>query len=157
MPDLKTPTHTLPPFVAHCLELLGPGTAAAGPLRWRRMFGGYGFYAGDVFMALIAFDRLYLKTDSSTEPLFAQAGCEKFVYVGANKTASMSYWTAPEDAMDSAQAMTPWARRAVQSALQALNAKAPKSAPKSATKPATKPRKAAAGTAPSKPAKQGLR
>jgi DNA transformation protein and related proteins len=138
MPAIKTPVKALPPFVAHCIELLTPGTAPAGPLRWRRMFGGYGFYAGDVFMALIAFDRLYLKTDASTEKLFAQAGCEKFVYVGATKTASMSYWTAPDDAMDSAEAMTPWARRAVQSALVALNAKPRKTSKPKPTKQSQK-------------------
>jgi DNA transformation protein and related proteins len=100
------------------------------------MFGGYGFYAGDVFMALIAFDRLYLKVDTRTQALFAQAGCEQFVYGGNHKTATMSYWTAPDEAMDSAEAMTPWARRAVQSALIALNAKAPKPRTPSEPKPA---------------------
>ena len=59
----------VPPLVEHCLELLAPlGTARA-----RRMFGGHGLRVDGVFVALVAFERLYLKADapagrSSTPP-----------------------------------------------------------------------------------------
>jgi DNA transformation protein and related proteins len=50
------PAARTPPFVAHCLELL----AVLGGTRARRMFGGWGLYADDFFVALIADERLYL-------------------------------------------------------------------------------------------------
>ena len=44
------------------------------------MFGGHGLYVDDLFVALIACERLYLKADADTRPQFAAAGCEPFVY-----------------------------------------------------------------------------
>ena len=89
-------------FAAHCVELL----SALGPTRSKRMFGGHGFYVDDVFIALVAFDRLYLKIDARTQPQFEVAGGEPFVYAGV-KTVRMNYWTAPEDAMESPALMRP--------------------------------------------------
>ena len=45
-----------PGFVAHCLELLSP----LGEARARRMFGGHGLYVDDLFVAIVAGERLYL-------------------------------------------------------------------------------------------------
>ena len=44
-------------LVEHCRELLAP----LGAVRVKRMFGGHGFYVDEIFMALIAFGRLYLR------------------------------------------------------------------------------------------------
>ena len=63
-------------LVDHCLELLAP----LGAVRARRMFGGHGLYCDDLFFALIASDRLYLKADAQSQPAFEGAGCEPFVY-----------------------------------------------------------------------------
>ena len=49
------------PLVDHCLELLAP----MGEARARRMFGGYGLTLDGLFLAIIAFDRLYLKADDA--------------------------------------------------------------------------------------------
>ena len=46
-----------PAIVELSLELL----ASLGAVRARRMFGGWGLYAGDAFVALIADDQLYLR------------------------------------------------------------------------------------------------
>jgi DNA transformation protein and related proteins len=115
-------------FAAHCVELLSP----LGPARSRRMFGGHGFYVDDLFIALAIADRLYLKADAQTRPRFEAAGCQPFVYDGAGKQVNVSYWTAPDDAMESPMLMLPWARLAMEAALRARN-----------TKPATKKRKPA--------------
>ena len=56
-------------LVDHCLELLAP----LGAVRAKRMFGGYGLYCDELFFALLAADRLYLKVDASTRPAFEQA------------------------------------------------------------------------------------
>jgi DNA transformation protein len=102
-------------FVAHCLELL----SAAGPARSRRMFGGHGMYVDNLFVALVIGDRLYLKADVASQPAFAAEGCEPFVYDGAGKAVTLSYWSAPAEAMESPALMLPWVRRALQAALAA--------------------------------------
>jgi DNA transformation protein len=102
-------------LVDHCLELL----ASAGASRARRMFGGHGLYVDDLFVALIAQDRLYLKADAQTQPQFRAAGCEPFVYDGKGKSITMGYWSAPPEAMESPALMQPWARLALQAALRA--------------------------------------
>jgi DNA transformation protein len=104
-------------------ELLAP----LGAISARRMFGGYGVYHDSVMIALVADGVLYLKTDDETRPQFAAAGCTPCVFESKGKTIEMSYWSAPEDAMESAAAMTPWARLAYAAAVRKANAKpAPK-------------------------------
>ncbi len=121
-------------LLEHCVELLSP----LGRVRSRRMFGGHGLYIDELFVALIAFDRLYLKANASTRPAFEAAGCNPFVYERQGRSASLAYWTAPPDAMDSPDAMQPWARRAVQAALAARTAAKPvKPRATQAAKPAT--------------------
>jgi DNA transformation protein len=115
-------------FVAHLLELF----AAVAPARARRMFGGWGIYVDDLFVAIVAFDRLYLKTDAETTPRFAAAGGEPFVYEGKNKSATMSYWTIPAEALESPAEMAPWARLAMAAALRAKVAQKPETKRKAA-------------------------
>lgn len=120
-------------LVEHCIELLAP----LGGLRARPMFGGHGLYCDDLFFGLIAADRLYLKVDAQTQPAFAAAGCEPFVYDTKSGAVSLGYWSVPADAMESPAGMQPWARQALAAAWRARTAKASK--PSAAT-----PRKARA-------------
>jgi len=106
-------------LVDHCLELLAP----LGAVRARRMFGGHGLYIDDLFMALIAADVLYLKVSDDSRPHFQAAGCKPFVYDAKSGSVALSYWSAPPEAMESPALMQPWARRALQAALAAANAK----------------------------------
>jgi DNA transformation protein and related proteins len=108
-----------PGLVEHCLELL----ATMGVVSARPMFGGHGLRIDGHFMALIAFDRLYLKVDAATRPQFEAASCEAFVYAGKGKTVTMSYWTVPPQAMESPMWMQPWARLALDAALRAKASK----------------------------------
>lgn len=119
-------------FVAHCSELLQP----LGSVRSRRMFGGHGLYVDELFVAIIAFGRLYLKADATTRPHFEAAGCQPFVYDGAGKQVTLGYFTAPDDAMESPAVMQPWARLALEAALRGRAAKAPKAAKKAPARPA---------------------
>jgi DNA transformation protein and related proteins len=123
-------------LVTHVLELLAP----LGRTRAKRMFGGHGLYVDDVFIALIAFERLYLKVDDDTRARFEAAGCQPFIYDGKGKPITMSYWTVPPDAMESPALMQPWARLAMAAALRAKSAKPPAKTPR----PAAAKRKAAA-------------
>ncbi len=103
-------------YVAHCLEVLASLEPQAGALRAKRMFGGWGLYAGERFVAIIADHRLYLKTDAQTRPAFASAGGQPFVFEAQGRRAEMSYWSPPDAAMDGAAAMAPWAALALQAA-----------------------------------------
>ena len=53
-------------FVEHWLELLRP----LGQPRAKRMFGGYGLYLDDLFIAIIADEQLFLKADAATRAAF---------------------------------------------------------------------------------------
>jgi DNA transformation protein len=53
---------------------------------------------------------------------FEQAGCEIFGYARKGKRATLNFFRAPEDAMDSPELMLPWARTAYAAALR-TNAK----------------------------------
>jgi DNA transformation protein and related proteins len=123
---------TTPPFVSHCVELLAP----LGAVRVCRMFGGWGLYVDEVFLAIIAFERLYLKADRNTQARFEQAQCQPFVYEAQGKTKTVGYWTAPAQALDSPALMEPWARLALQAALSARRA-----TPGRSLKPAAMPKK----------------
>jgi DNA transformation protein and related proteins len=137
----------------HCMDLLSP----LGRPRAKRMFGGVGLYVDDVFIALIAFERLYLKVDAQTRPKFEAAGCEPFIYDAATKAVAMSYFSAPDDAMESPALMQTWARMALEAALRARAAK-PASAPRKtkAKVPAidAAPRNGSAAKRPAKAAKR---
>ena len=124
----------VPPLVEHCLELL----SSAGTPSARRMFGGYGLRIDGVFVALIAFERLYLKADDTSRPQFAAAGCGPVVYAGKGKPVTMNYWTAPPPAMDSPEQMRPWARLALDAALRALASKSRTKRQTTATRPRSK-------------------
>lgn len=80
---------------------------------WRRMFGGWGFYSGGLFFAVVFDDRLYLKTDESGREPFQQRGMGPFTYDGG---ALHSLWEVPADVLEDAEELAVWAARAVQAA-----------------------------------------
>lgn len=105
--------------IDHLLELLEP----FGPLTARRMFGGWGVYAGGPMVAIVVEGELLLKTDPATRAVFEQAGCRPFVYRARGREVPMSYWSVPASALDSPEAMRPWARLALEAAARAATAK----------------------------------
>lgn len=151
-------------FADYCCELL----QSAGPCAAKRMFGGWGISVDRVTIAIIADlgkgEKLWLKADESTRAQWVAAGSERFNYVvtknGVAQTMGMNYYSAPEAAMDSPDAMRPWARLALDCAMSALaqklarkSAKAPavnRPAAKAKLKPAAKPKVKSAGRAAAK-------
>jgi len=135
-------------FANYCCELL----ASTGPCTAKRMFGGWGISTDGLTIAIIADlgsgEKLWLKASDDNRPQWEAAGCERFTYAstkdGETVSRGMNYYSAPEDAMDSAHAMAPWARLALQAALSAKAAKPVRSA---------RPRKAEAKPRSLKPAK----
>lgn len=110
-------------FTALCVELLSP----LGPVRTRAMFGAQGVYVDGLFVAIVEKGELFLKADDTTRPEFVAAGCAPFTYTTKEgERMTMSYYRPPEEALESPPLMLPWARRAVEAALRAANAKARK-------------------------------
>lgn len=106
-------------FTAWLQELL----AGLGSIRTRAMFGGHGVYASvdggeERMVGVVIDDTLYLKTDAETVACFEAAGCAPFMYRRQGQEMPMSYWSLPAEAMDSAQAMLPWARLAWEAAVR---------------------------------------
>lgn len=113
-------------FVDRVLGLLLP----LGPVRARRMFGGWGVYHEDVMFALIAADRLYLKVDGETDARFAAAGGAPFTYARRDgPRVVMSYREAPAGALAGPAALLPWAELGLQAARRARAARRPKRKP----------------------------
>lgn len=99
-------------LIEHLRDLFEP----LGPVSARAMFGGHGLYFDGIIIGVIMDEAVYLKTDAETRGRFEAAGCAPFVYEMKGKSLPMSYWSLPEDAMDSPQAMRPWALLAIEAA-----------------------------------------
>jgi DNA transformation protein len=98
-------------FVAFVLEQLD----AVGPMTPKRMFGGVGLYAGDLFFALIAGDVLYLKADDSTRgPLEAAGGRPFQPYPDRPRGSStMQYYSVPAAILEDGDALIAWSKQSV--------------------------------------------
>jgi DNA transformation protein len=101
-------------FAALVEDLLRP----LGGVTIRRMFGGHGIFRDGVMFALIADDRLYLKTDQASRTRFEDAGLEPFVYDKQGRATVMSYYQAPDAALDDQDVMQDWATTALEAALR---------------------------------------
>ena len=135
---------TNPDFANYCCELL----ASAGRCVPKRMFGGFGISTDGLTIAILADlgdgEKLWLKGDDSTRDRYEAAGCKIFTYPMKGVPRSMNYFSAPEEAMDSPDAMRPWAALALNCALRARAGKqAGKRAGKRAPKPKTVAKKKA--------------
>jgi len=109
--------------IAWFLELLAP----AGRMTARRMFGGTGFHADGLMVALEANGALYLKVDEDSRACFDAAGAVPFVFESRRRgTVTTHYLTPPDEALDSPDAMRPWALLALQAAQRAAAKKAPR-------------------------------
>jgi DNA transformation protein and related proteins len=102
-------------FADHCCELL----ASLGHVAAKRMFAGWGLSVGGLTVAVIAWDTLYLKSNAQTQALFEAAGCKMFEHQAKGITRRMHYYTAPDESLESRNAMQPWAALAFQAAVVA--------------------------------------
>jgi DNA transformation protein and related proteins len=92
------------------------------------MFGGWAIYVEGLSIAWVIDlspkgtgnnERLYLKASDETRELYEAAGCQRFAYQAKGKENSVNYYTAPDSAMESPGEMLPWARLALNCALEA--------------------------------------
>ncbi|HIJ62837.1 MAG TPA: TfoX/Sxy family protein [Rhodospirillaceae bacterium] len=91
-----------------------------GAVRVRSMFGAFGVYVDDLFFAIIDDDVLYFKTDDMNREHFVKAGSEPFRYPAKDGSMTeMSYYSAPDIAMDDQAELLDWARSGLDAALRA--------------------------------------
>ena len=106
-------------FANYCCDLL----ASVGRCAPRRMFGGYGISTDGLTIAILANlgdgEKLWLKGDDGTRNQYEAAGCKIFTYPMKGLPRTMNYFSSPEEAMDSPDAMRPWAALALDCALRA--------------------------------------
>ncbi len=106
-------------FAQYCCELL----SAAGPCAAKRMFGGFGISIDGLTIALVvdlgSGELLWLKADEASRAQYEAAGCARFTYDTKLGPRGVNYYSAPDEAMESQDAMRPWARLALDCALKA--------------------------------------
>ena len=99
-------------FIEFVIEQLDP----IGAITPKRMFGGVGLYAGDLFFALLAGDVLYLKADDSTRGQREAAGAHAFQpYPNrpGRGRATMQYYSVPAAVLEDGDALVTWAGQSV--------------------------------------------
>lgn len=116
-------------YAEYLADILSP----LGSIHWRAMFGGYGFYCGDVFFALAADEVLYFKADRESRAQFEAAGLPPFVYYKQGRPMSLSYYQAPELIFEDDEALRLWGGLALAAARRAKPS-APKAARKTASR-----------------------
>lgn len=114
-------------------------------VRARRMFGGIGLYATDLFFGLISRDALYLKVDDVTRLEYEARGMPRFSPFEGEL--SMNYSQLPEEILEDREELRLWTGRALDVARTAKRARA---AGKGRTKIAAKKKSPAKKTPPQK-------
>jgi DNA transformation protein and related proteins len=93
--------------------------SAIMPVRHRRMFGGVGFYAGELFFALAAEDTLYFKVDAESRPAFEREHMQPFQPFGPDQPVMGGYFTLPARLYEDEEELARWMRTAVAVAARA--------------------------------------
>lgn len=110
-------------FVTHTVDML----QALGPVYSRRMFGGHGLFLDGLMFALIANHDLYFKADDDNRGHFEAEGLSPFTYQSQGKTRSLSYYQAPEEALENLEVMREWGNLGFAAALRAAARKSRRS------------------------------
>jgi DNA transformation protein len=100
------------------VEYLKEAFLEFGAVSARRMFGGHGIFFDGVMIGLVAKETLYLKADSESASKFQEHGLSQFMYPKGEKMVGMSYYLAPEEALEDPSEMRKWAQLAYEAALR---------------------------------------
>ena len=95
---------------------------AFGDVEFRRMFGASGVFYRGLMIALVDDDVLYMKADKNLAREYEQRGLLPFSYNKQNKLVKLSYYQAPEEALEDPDELAKWAFRSYDVALR-LNQK----------------------------------
>lgn len=106
------------------IDFVHEALAPIGRIRIRRMFGGAGVYADDLFFAILDDGQLYLKADTESQPLFEAEGLARFTFTKKDGTVEkMRYFAAPEEVFEDENLLRQWTSLAIDAALRAKRRK----------------------------------
>ena len=101
-------------YVDYLLQSLAP----LGPVVGKRMFSGVGLFLDGLMFAIVIDDQLWLKVDDLNRGEFTALDLPPFTYPRQGKLTALSYYQAPDEALDAPHALLPWARSAFAAALR---------------------------------------
>lgn len=102
-------------YVAHIVDLL----QFIGPVESKSMFGGFGMILEGLMFGLVAGNELYLKVDTQNLQDYEDLGLQAFSFEKNGRQFKMSYYQAPEEAMEDAELLSDWASNAYGAAMRA--------------------------------------
>ena len=102
-------------YVAHIVDLL----QFIGPVESKSMFGGFGMFLEGLMFGLVAGNELYLKVDTQNLQDYEDLGLQAFSFEKNDRQFKMSYYQAPEEAMEDAELLSDWASNAYDAAMRA--------------------------------------
>ena len=102
-------------YVAHIVDLL----QFIGPVESKSMFGGFGMFLEGLIFGLVAGNELYLKVDTQNLQDYEDLGLQAFSFEKNGRQFKMSYYQAPEEAMEDAELLSDWASNAYDAAMRA--------------------------------------
>ncbi len=104
--------------------------ADLGPIRYKRMFGGAGFWLGPCMFAVYAEGSFMLRADAENAGAFEAHGIGPWepgmMPSRAGKTTTMPFYAIPDDVMSDDALLLAWSRAAVAAADRAAQVKARK-------------------------------
>ena len=104
-------------FTSHVVEML----QGVGPVYSKRMFGGFGIFLDGMMFGLVADSTLYIKVDDANRDEFLAEGLQPFTYDKQGKLMQLSYYQAPEEALENLEVMTNWGNSGFGAALRAAS------------------------------------
>jgi DNA transformation protein len=111
---------------AQFLQFLLDQFGAVLPVRSHRMFGGVGFYAGELFFAIVANDTVFFKVDAATRGDYEREGMRPFQPFGPDTPPMSGYFEAPPRLYEDGDELARWMRAAIAVAARAAMARKPR-------------------------------
>ena len=102
-------------YVVYVVELM----QSLGPVTAKGMFGGHGIFLEGLMFGLVAEGVLYLKVDEEILSQFKDRNLDVFTYDKKGKKMKMSYYQAPDEALEDSEEMCLWANKSYGASLRA--------------------------------------
>lgn len=117
-------------FIEYVSDLFSP----FGEITIRKMFGGAGVYCNGAIFAILDDDSIWFKVDDVTRETFEAEGLAPFEIEMNGKAGTMSYYNAPDEIFDDADALRHWTELALGAAARNKKPKKKKTKTKAAKK-----------------------
>lgn len=103
------------------IDYLRDQLAPLGVFRSRRMFGGWGLYLDELFVAIVINEVLYLKADALNQDFYQAAGSCVFSYPKKDgSSASLNFYEVPADILEDRDLLQTWVKQGKAASLRAL-------------------------------------